>query len=80
MIVIIPPDGNKLFGTILVIVGLVTYVIGKSFVNTPKEFTCNGYVPIVNDGKIVVILVWENDAIWNGNVSIVINKGFWAVL
>ena len=83
MIVIIPPDGNKLFGTILVIVGLVTYKILDWVVwidDPPTAFTVTFFVPAANPGVVADIIVSVKDVIAAGDDPIVRLKGFWAVL
>ena len=76
---IIPPDTNKLFGTMLVIVGAFTYIIFDVFDSTPNAFTCNAYVFAANDGVVAVILVCVNDDIASGDDPIVNDNGFCTV-
>ena len=79
VIVIVDPANFTIFGLIFVMVGGLIYSI-DDIVVPPTEFTCNGYVPIVDAGKRVIILVWENDDIASGDDPIVKDKGVCDVL
>ena len=74
------PFNGLIFGTILVIVGVATYRIDDWFDTPPTAVTSNWYVPIVDAGTIVDILVCVNDVIASGDDPIFKDSGFWVVL
>jgi len=59
---VFPPEKPP-SGTILVMIGLETYVISDEFDNPPTAITRNGYVPIVLTGVVASIVVSVNDVI-----------------
>ena len=71
---------GTIFGTILVMVGVVTYRIDDWLDTPPTAFTFIWYVPIVDGGTIVDIVVCVNDVIANGDDPIVKDKGVCDVL
>jgi len=71
---------GTIFGTILVMIGFVTYWIDDWLDTPPTAVTSNWYVPIDDAGTIVDILVCVNDVIANGDDPIFKDSGFWAVL
>ena len=80
MIVIGDPFNGLIFGNILVMVGVVTYRIFDWLDTPPTAFTFIWYVPIVDGGTIVDIVVCVNDVIANGDDPIVKDKGVCDVL
>ena len=72
---VFPPEKPP-SGTILVMVGLETYVIPDGFDNPPTAVTRNGYVPIVDRGVVAVILVCVNNVIASGDDPNVKDSGF----
>ena len=74
------PLNGAILGTILVMIGFVTYVISDGFDNPPTAVTSSWYVPMVDGGTIVDILVCVNDVITSGDDPNVKDSGFWAVL
>ena len=79
LIVIVDPFNGTILGTILLIVGVATYVIFDVFDSTPIEFTCNGYTPIVDAGAVAIIVVSVNDVIAMIDDPIVNDNGFCSV-
>ena len=80
VIVIVDPANFTIFGLIFVIIAVSTYVIVDGLDNPPTAFTFIWYVPIVDGGTIVDIVVFVNDVIANGDDPIVKDKGLCAVL
>ena len=80
MIVILEPVNGPILGTILVMIGVVTYRIDDWFDTPPTAVTSSWYVPMVDGGTIVDILVCVNDVIASGDDPIFKDSGFWAVL
>jgi hypothetical protein len=72
---VFPPEKPP-SGTILVMVGLETYLIVDEFDNPPTAVTSNGYVPIVDGGVIVDIVVSVNDVIPIADSPNITFKGF----
>ena len=61
-------------------VGVSTYVTVDWLDTPPTLVICNGYVPIVDAGRIVDIIVSVNDVIANGYDPNVKANGIWDVL
>ena len=83
MIIIGDPFNGLIFGNILVMIGFVTYRILDWvgwFDTPPTAFTFIWYVPIVDGGTIVDIVVSVNDVIPIADSPNITFKGFWAVL
>jgi hypothetical protein len=72
---VFPPEKPP-SGTILVIIGLETYVISDGFDNPPTAVTRNVYAPIVDAGVVATIVESVNDVIASCDDPNVKDRGF----